>query len=810
MSGSNTAPGAPGKKAKWNTGHKSGIGKALDHGSDVSFTISQGYINEVYFPREDMAAIKEIRMIVTDGVEYLSDEQNNTDSATRMFEPGVPAYIIENTCHNGKYILTKEVLTDPFRDVLLQRVKFDPINGEQDQLFLFTSLIPALGNHSSKQSAYFRSYNGTDMIFAESEGLVLAYACSVPFLKRSVGYLGTSDIITDLRAHKHMTWEYDNAPDGSIALGAQIDLSGTNSFTMAVAFGRSVQEAGNLAEASLLAGFDYAHDRYTSAWRNWQESLWHEKDERKETSDLLRTSAAVLKISEARNFPGGMLASLSIPWGDVKEDKEPGGYHLVWPRDLVFTSSGFSALKDYETVHKVINYLMTTQKPDGSWHQNMWIDGAPYWESIQIDQISMPVMLASWCFSKKIINETQMNRYWPRILKALSFMAVHGPESEQDRWEEESGISVFTLATQISAFVAGASLAEAYDQQEIAKYCYETADYLNSKIDEWTYIRNSGLCDEFDVDGYYIRFNPRNELINETQFEEIDIRRPEDRTKDLKVFECVSVDALALVRFGLRAADDPRILNTLKIIDATLKKETPQGTSWYRYTGDAYGEKANGDAYTNIEKGIGRLWPLLNGERGHYEIAAGNMEAANEQLKMMESFAVNGLLPEQVWDTDAIPEKNLYPGLPTGGAMPLTWAHAEYIKLATSIAEGRIYDLPKPIFDRYVVNKTQSNLRIWRFNRQAKFAEAGKTLRVELLAPAIVKWSDDNWETSKETATIDSELGLHIADLPIVTESCSSIQFTFCWKETNKWEEKNFTVNVISTDHYHEVIRKAV
>ncbi|RYG04803.1 MAG: glucan 1,4-alpha-glucosidase, partial [Chitinophagaceae bacterium] len=700
-----TAPGNPGTKAKWHTGHKSGLGKALDHGSDVTFTISQGFINEVYFPREDMAALKEMRMIVTDGESYLSDEQNNTDSDTKMFEPGIPAYVIKNTCHQKRYTLTKEVLTDPFRDVLLQRVRFTPDTNSTGSLFLFTALVPALGNHSSKQSASLIDYNGTEMIISESDGLVLAYACSVPFLKRTVGYLGTSDIMTDLRANKKITATYDAAPDGSVALGAEIDLSGTQSFTLAVGFGRSAEEAGNLAQASLLAGFDYAHDHYTRAWREWQDGLWHGEEEESITCDMLRTSAAVLKIGESRNFPGGMLASMSIPWGDIKEDKEPGGYHLVWPRDLVFTSGGFSALKDYETVQKVINYLMTTQKPDGSWHQNMWIDGAPYWEGIQLDQISMPVMLATWCFSKKIINETQMNRYWPGILKALNFMAVNGPESEQDRWEEESGISVFTLATQISAFVAGATLAEIYDEKEVAKYCYETADYLNSKIDEWTYISKSGLCDEFKVDGYYIRFNPKNEIITETQFEDIDIRRPEDHTKDLKVFECVSVDTLALVRFGLRAADDPRILNTLKIIDATLKKETPKGTSWYRYTGDAYGEKNNGDAYTNIEKGIGRLWPLLNGERGHYEIAAGNLEGAKEQLKTMESFAVNGLLPEQVWDTDAVPAKNLYPGEPTGSAMPLTWAHAEYMKLASSIAENKIFDLPLPIFERYVTNK---------------------------------------------------------------------------------------------------------
>ena len=43
------------------------------------------------------------------------------------------------------------------------------------------------------------------------------------------------------------------------------------------------------------------------------------------------------------------------------------------------------------------------------------------------------------------------------------------------------------------------------------------------------------------------------------------------------ITEIVSVDALALVRFGLRAPDDPRIVNTVKVIDALLKVETPRG-----------------------------------------------------------------------------------------------------------------------------------------------------------------------------------------------------------------------------------------
>ena len=83
----------------------------------------------------------------------------------------------------------------------------------------------------------------------------------------------------------------------------------------------------------------------------------------------------------------------------------------------------------------------------------------------------------------------------------------------------------------------------------------------------------------------------------------------------------ISPDALALVRFGLRAPDDPRILNTIKVIDALLRVKLPQGPCWYRYNGDGYGEHEDGSPFDGT--GIGRPWPLLAGERAHYELAAG-------------------------------------------------------------------------------------------------------------------------------------------------------------------------------------------
>ena len=155
----------------------------------------------------------------------------------------------------------------------------------------------------------------------------------------------------------------------------------------------------------------------------------------------------------------------------------------------------------------------------------------------------------------------------------------------------------------------------------------------------------------------------------------------------------VSPDALALVRFGLRAANDPRILDTVRVIDAHLKCDLPQGPLWYRYTGDGYGEHADGGPFDGI--GIGRPWPLLAGERAHYELAAGRPKAAIALLSALEGSAgPGGLLPEQVWDQADIPERGLVFGEPSGSAMPLVWAHAEHIKLLRSLRDNAVFDMP--------------------------------------------------------------------------------------------------------------------
>lgn len=789
------APGAPGMAARWTSSSKSGIGKSINAASNVSFTLSHGILNEVFFPREDIACVRDMELMVTDGNQFFSEEKRNTEHKIKWMKEGVPAFHITNTCHQNKFIIEKEIIADPIRDALLQQIIFKPSTKNKLSAYnLYVLLSPHIHNQGEGNIGWKGYYKGVPMLFAHRDNITLALACSTDFLKCSVGYVGSSDGYTDLKQHHKMEWEYEKADNGNIALAAQIDISINKKVVLAIGFGRTAEEAGHQAWSSILDGFDLAKEKYIYEWQKWQRLLNNIKSDRNRVGRHFRTSAAVLRMHESKRFPGGIIASLSIPWGQSKGDGDLGGYHLVWPRDLVLSSGGFLELEAKDDVLRILNYLMATQEEEGRWSQNMWLEGVPFWKGVQMDQVALAILLVNTSFQQQFLDKERLKRYWFIVRKAISYLIKNGPSTQQGRWEEESGYTLFTLSAEIAALLAGARLAEANNENEMAAYCRGTADYWNDNIERWTYVTDTAISKEMGVEGYYMCINPFDVPANEVKDKYINLKNHEGDEGKILLSDLVCVDALALVRFGLRAADDPRILNTLKVIDAKLKVDTPSGPCWYRYTNDGYGEDENGDLSTT--HGKGRPWPLLTGERAHYEIASGNIEKAKDLLKAMESFANNSLFPEQIWDTKDIPEKGLFFGKHSGSAMPLTWAHAEYIKLVSSIKEKKIADMPEFTQERYIKQKTTSPYCIWRFDKQQKSLLFKKKLRIEVMAEAMVHWTDDGWQTSNETPTRNTGLGIHVADIDSKNENREKISFTFLWKKDNRWENENFEIAV--------------
>jgi glucoamylase len=792
------APGWPGIRARWTSSAKSGVGTSLSTASRVWFSISHGILNEVYYPRVDQACIRDLGLIITDGHRFFSEEKRHAESKVIYPEEGVPLYRLINTCREMRYQLEKEIIADPRRDVLMQWTRFMPRSGAIRDYHLYVLLAPHIGNRGSDNTAWIGDYKGVEMLFAEREGTALALACSSSFLRRSAGFVGVSDGWQDLMNNKQMTWEYERAEKGNVAMCGEVDLAACGGeFVLTLGFGKNPAEAGNRALGGLIDGFEPARSEYVHEWQTWQGSLLSIDESGAEKNKLYRTSTAVLLTHEADSFPGGLIAGLSIPWGSAKGDDDLGGYHLVWPRDLVECAGGLLAAGAVEDVARVLRYLMSTQEADGHWPQNMWLDGSPYWSGMQMDETAFPILLVDLARREKMLDDKSLALQWPMVKKAAAFLVQNGPVTQQDRWEEDAGYSPFTLAVEIAALLAAGDIADLNGEPSVAVYLRETADVWNANVERWTYVTETDLAHKSGVDGYYVRIaSPEVADASSPAKGFVPIKNRPLEWGSEPATHIVSPDALALVRFGLRAADDPRIVATVKVIDSLLKVHTPFGPAWHRYNDDGYGEHEDGSPFDGT--GIGRVWPLLTGERAHYELAAGRRDKAENLLKTLEAFASEGgMISEQVWDSPDIPERELFFGRPSGSAMPLAWAHAEYVKLCRSLRDGRVFDMPLQTVERYVNKQTGSPYAIWRFNHKCREIPEKRILRVETLSSAIVHWSPDGWRTVYDSHTRDSGLGVHIADIPSERYSSgTTLNFTFFWTSVQRWEGTDFEVNV--------------
>ncbi len=789
------APGGPGIEPRWTSSAKSGVGTAMSALSRVWFTISHGILNEIYYPRVDQANTRDFGLLVTDGSSFFSEEKRHTMSEVALLVPGVPAYRITNTSVDGRYRITKTIITDPERDVLLQEVVFDALHGELSDYRLFALLAPHLGNQGHGNDGWAGDYKGVPMLFAQRGPTALALASSAGWAAMSCGYVGATDGWQQIHEHKRLVRCDRRATNGNIALTGEVDLAGCGGrFVLALAFGTAAAEAGEDARAALMQAFGAARDAFVSDWQRFHRKTRNPRTLNDTATAGYMLSVAVLHTHEDKGHPGALIASLSIPWGNNKGDRDLGGYHLVWPRDLVESAGALVACGHTDSARRSLRYLMATQDADGHWPQNMWLDGTKFWLGTQLDETGFPILLAGLLRRRRALGSVDP---WPAMRRAAAYLVRNGPVTPEDRWEEDGGYSPFTIAVEVAALLTAAELAEDANEADVARYLRDTADIWNDSIERWTYVTDTPLSRKYGVEGYYLRIapsGPSGPLSGQDAVVSIK-NHPRDQSRMI-ASELVSTDALALVRFGLRRSDDPRIVNTARVIDALLCSSTATGPAWHRYNADGYGEHDDGSPFDGT--GIGRGWPLLAGERAHYELAAGRMDDAERLLHVMRNqTSPGGLLPEQIWDASSIPERELFNGHPSGSAMPLVWAHAEYVKLVHSLADGSVFDTPPETVERYLRAHRVTGLASWRFNSKRRSIPAGKTLRIETLAPARIHWSADGWNTSRDTDAVDTTLGVWYADLTTdALGAGAEVCFTFYWPKADRWEGRNFTVAI--------------
>lgn len=787
--------GAPGIEPRWTSSAKEGVGTAYHTSCRLWFTISHGIINEIYYPHVDQPNTRDFQFLVTDTETFCHEEKRDLNHLIEYPERDCVLYRLTNTEPQGRYRLIKHVLTDPHRSVLLVHTKVEVLDEAlRGKLRLYALLAPHIARHGTANSGWCSEIGASKLLHAGRRNVHLVMACTAGFSRRSVGYVGASDGWQDLMSNFKMDWEFRAAERGNIALTGEIDLQGDGEFTIAVACGGSSQSTAAKLLQSLAEPFESHRERYV---RQWQRAVVNPQfDFSPDTCDgggIYRLSRCVLLAHEDKIFQGALVASMSIPWGETKGDNDLGGYHLVWTRDLVQSASALLATGQTATPLRALIWLAALQREDGSFPQNSWIDGTAYWSGLQLDEVAAPILLA-WRLHQQ---NAALGLFDPSvmILRAAAYLILQGPVTGQERWEECAGFSPSTLATVIAGLVCAATLAKERGRVNLADFMLAYADWLAAHVEEWTVTTQGDLLPGFPR--HYIRINPTDPASPDPH--------ADPNTATLEVAnggglhlarQVVGGDFLHLVRFGIRDANDPIVRESIEVIDRVLKRDLPGGPGWRRYNHDAYGQKDDGGAFDGT--GVGRCWPILTGERGHYELAAGR--DPQPFIAAMERFANHGgMISEQLWDSADLPDGRMKLGRATGAAMPLCWSHAEYVSLVRSRHDNIVFDRVEPAFQRYVINPVQSGYEMWSLRHPLNRVSRGKLLRIILGTEATIVWSADNWVHLEKTRTTHlAELDLWYADFPTAEWPAGSVfAFTCFWERDQRWQGRNWEVRVV-------------
>jgi glucoamylase len=797
--------GAPGLEPRWTSSVKDAVGTAYAASSRIWFTCSHGILNEIYHPTIDRAQVRDMEFLITDGETFFHEEKRDLESTFEYIDPLALGARYVNRDRDGRYTLTKEIICDPHHSVVLTHVRLDGDAELLGRLKVYALLAPHLDGGGAGNSARAVDIAGRKVLLAWKNqwSLTMAARCGTEiegFRRVSCGFVGASDGWRDLKDNFQMDWEFGSATNGNIALLGELDFTGLPGpdgyeFTLAFGIGEGHHTAAQKTIGALAVPFAEQRSRFIAQWKRAASPDWLAEQAR-DGGKLMRISHSVLLTHEDKTYSGAFVASASIPWGQVKGDDDLGGYHLVWTRDMVQTAGALLACGRTETARRALVYLACTQEPDGGFAQNFWIDGTPYWSGEQLDEVAFPLILA-WRLWKA--GAVEVLEIFPFVERAAGYLVRHAPITHQERWEENAGYSPSTLAAVIAGLICAAEIARAYDAAELAGFLEEFADWIEHHLEDWTVTNNGVLVPE--IQRHYMRIRPPEcgeAYAHEACGKEL-LRlanRPPGTRFEFEAREIIDAGFLELVRYGVRRADDPLIVDSLKVVDAVLKRELPEGPGWLRYNWDGYGQRADGGPYEGW--GQGRVWPLLTGERAHYELAAGNDVSA--LIRTYEQFATCGqMLPEQVWDQDDIPELELKKGAPAGSAVPLVWAHAEYLKLLKSALDGKVFDLVDPVYARYSDKKGRRRKRrkieIYSQRRPVQRMDEGSTLRILDERRFAVTWSDDGWATVNRTESQNQGSAGFSADIASGA-AAGSIEFTLHWPETDVWLGYNVSVKV--------------
>jgi glucoamylase len=759
------APDGPGTTSYLALGRKDCLGTATSSRSRVWYTVADGVLSDVYSPTTDNSNVDTLQYLVTDGSSLTDLQTRDMTYTVRALDwTGMSCQVVA-TAKSGAYRLITDYVTDPARDSVVMHTTYEPRSAAARFYHVYVrydATINGVGGGGSENgganSATIVPTGGDALVSYSTLGksstpqrdyevpLYGALVASRPFPASSSGFVGEpSDGLTQLDANRKLGPTYQQALNGNVEQTAEIDTSHSDSFTLALGYAETEDAAVATAQASARTAFALTYARYALGWARYDSGLRPPAGsfpglnaaQDQEARAQYWISANLIKATEDKEFPGAVASSLADPWGQsTAANTESGGlpnvstnYRVIFERDFYETFTGFLADGDIATAQAQTHFIFDrVQLADGSFPRDALVNGQPASDNyvLEPDEQAFPLIM-TW--QSGLGGDHEL--YADHVLPAADFLVAHGPVYGDERWEDQTGYSPSTIATEIAGLVCAAAIAESNGDPAHAQLFLDTADSWRRQMEGWT-VTTTG---PYSSSPYFIRlsktgdpnapvvYNLGNGSISADQRSVID------------------AGFLELTRFGELSATDPLIANSLAVVDKVLASQTPSGVGFHRYgtllesvdgqnvpiTGstDGYGDcyapapmhcPLTGQPWIPSFAGTGHLWPLLNGERGEQDLQTGDLDGASTMLLDMANLADGvGMIPEQDWEDPDVPPSpdgtdptvasiGFVDGKGTGSAGEITWAEAQFVRLAADIGAGTVLEQPAIVRDRYVLN----------------------------------------------------------------------------------------------------------
>ena len=744
---------SPPERPQWTTGEKFGVGTAADHTTDTPsrtwFTLTEGALTEVRFPRVDVMNLRTLDFVVVcEGDEYTArthvegaaagDDTVDRSVVATADDALAFAHVVTETGdgRGHEWELRVDYATDPDHDAVVADLSFEAADGHEYALYAVADT--ALTNTGATDRGLRLGEPGSHYLVArdadaytgdrpadedplvvdedgDSYSVALTMATASRFDWATVDAAGGD--LDELFAEGSTPPTRETVTDERVVLAGRVGVGERLSDTLAVGFARQADVAASLGEAAgaLTDGFDAVAERYADTWRSFladkpvPEAVGDRAAETAdgETVDLAaqyRTALMTLRAVEDKTFLGASIASPSVPWGEaVTADEQKGyGYNFVWSRDLYQVFTAFELVGDLQTAADQVAYVYNYQQDErGFIPQNTYLNGITRWGGEQMDNISFPSVMA-YHLHDHGLSFDDVDYDYEHVRRSASYIARNGPDSGQERWEEESGYSPSTIAAEIGGLACAGKIAADTGRETDALVWLAVADRWANRVAEWTATTTG--TERHTETPYFLRIARGGEP-DAGHHRTLANGGPRLDERDV-----IDAGFLELVRLGILPWDDEIVRNSVAEVDDTIRVDLPEGAAFYRYNGDGYGEVEQGDmgAPWSVDRpGKGRLWPILTGERAEYELRAPGDErdegvAPKRALTAMASFANSGrMIAEQVWDREVSTDYDWAYGEGTGSATPLAWSMAQFVRLAHGIDEDHPAEEPAFVADRY-------------------------------------------------------------------------------------------------------------